>query len=157
MQPTHGTIPRLRERQRLLRAKTDLHLVQAEVEEHEEEEAAPGFLQVCWPAVFGILLAIIVPQIHAKVLSAWGDVGERLVFPLVLLSGRPEFGFGEELSRNILQLMLYLQFPLFGLYASWNLSRRVKLSTTVVQIVFVNLITAFVLWLLTKPGATHGM
>lgn len=131
-------------------------------EEHDgeieqEEDDAPGFLQVCWPAVFGVLLAVIAQQVHAKVLESWGATGERIVFPFMLLAGRPEFGFSPEFMNGLPELVMYLTFPFFGFYASWSLSRRTKFSTVMTQIVFVNLVAAFVLWLLSKPGATHGL
>jgi hypothetical protein len=129
----------------------------AEIKAEEQVAPSPGLLKVWWPAIFGILLAVIAPQILAKGIDVWGNVAERLIFPFVILAGRPEFGFGAELTRNLPQLVLYLTFPFFGFYASWNLRRRIRLSTTIVQIVFVNLISAFVLWLLSRPGASHGM
>jgi len=128
-----------------------------EKKEEEQVEPSPGFLETCWPVFFGLLLAVIAPQILFKVGDVWGVVGERLIFPFVILAGRPEFGFGAELTRNLPEMILYLTFPFFGLYASLNLRRRIRLSTTIAQIVFVNLISAFVLWLLSKPGASHGM
>jgi hypothetical protein len=106
--------------------------------------------------VFGILLAIIADQVRLKVVTEWGETGDRLVFPFVRLLARPELGLGD-LGASLSQLMLYLQFPLTGLYATWNLNRGQKLSTTVLQIAFTYGIIAFVLWLLMKPGASHGM
>jgi len=123
-----------------------------EIKEEEQVEPSPGFLKTCWPVFFGLMLAVVAPQIFFKVGDAWGVVGERLIFPFVILAGRPEFGFGAELTRNLPEMILYLTFPFFGLYASLNLRRRIRLSTTIAQIVFVNLISAFVLWLLSKPA-----
>jgi hypothetical protein len=162
MPETHGTIPHARDRKtrlasaRRLRPRAIVE-VSAHTEEEEEPALAPGFLEICWPALFGILLAVIAPRIFDKVLREWGELGERLVFPFVILAGRPEFGFGAEASRGLPDLVLYLTFPIFGFYAMWNLSRRVRISTTMVQVVFVNMVAAFVLWLLSMPGASHGM
>jgi hypothetical protein len=122
----------------------------------EDEPRGPRFLEVCWPAVFGILVAIIADQVRLKVIAEWGDTGDRLVFPFVRLLGRPELGLGD-LGASLSQLMLYLQFPLTGLYATWNLSRGQKLSTTVLQIAFTYGVIAFVLWLMTAPGSSHGL
>lgn len=126
-----------------------------EKKEEEQGEPSPGFLKTCWPIIFGLMLAVVAPQIFFKVGDAWGVIGERLIFPFVILAGRPEFGFGGELTRNLPEMILYLTFPFFGLYASLNQRRRLR--TTIAQIVFVNLISAFVLWLLSRPGASHGM
>ena len=134
-----------------------LSVQRAENKAEEQVEPSPGFLKICWPAIFGLLLAVIAPQILARVSDVWGGAGERLIFPFVILAGRPEFGFGAELTRNLPQLVLYLTFPFFGFYASWNLRQRIRLSATIAQIVFVNLLAAFALWLLSGPGASHGM
>jgi hypothetical protein len=162
MPKSHGTIPLARDRKRAISASRGPRLVtrygqRIESDAYQEASAAPGLLQVCWPVVVGVMLAVVAPRILSMVLAEWGEVGERLVFPFVALAGRPEFGFSAELTRSLPELVLYLTFPVFGIYAMWNLSRRVKLSITIAQIAFVNLIAAFVLWLLSKPGATHGM
>lgn len=159
MSPLRGTIPNAKERPRVVDARRSPRLVVDERpdEIEDEEDEAPGFLQVCWPAVFGILLAVIAPQIHAKVVESWGVTGERIVFPFMLLAGRPEFGFSPEFMNGLPELVMRLTFPFFGFYASWSLSRRTKFGTVMTQIVFVNLVAAFVLWLLSKPGATHGL
>jgi len=125
-------------------------------EDEAPEDPKPGFLEVCWPTVLGVAVALIAERLRANVLDAWGEVGDRLVFPWVQIAGRPELGVGE-LAGTLSKFVLQLQFPLTGLYASWNLSRRVRMSTTVVQVVFTYGIAAFVLWLLSKPGATHGL
>jgi hypothetical protein len=125
-------------------------------DEHEEPGDAPTFLDICWPTVFGVALAIIAEHLRAKVIRDFGDAGDRLVFPFVQIVSRPELGLGD-LGASLSKLMLYLQFPLTGLYASWNLSRHHKLSTTLIQIGFTYGVIAFVLWLLTTPGSSHGM
>jgi hypothetical protein len=133
------------------------HAQPAHHEEEEEQHHIPGFLEYCWPAIFGILLAVISGHLREVVIRDWGEVGDRLVFPFVQLFGRPEFGFGEELSNTLPQLIQMIQFPIFGLYISFGMSRRHKLATLLVQVVFVSLIASFVLWFLSKPGASHGL
>lgn len=158
MAPVHGTIPSAKDRPRVVQTRRHASVaVHDHDDDVEEEDVAPGFLQVCWPAVFGILLAVIAPKIHAYVVNQWGDTGERLVFPFMLLSGRPEFGFSQDFTNGLPELVMYLTFPFFGLYASWSMSRRTRFGAAMVQVIFVNLIAAFVLWLLSKPGATHGL
>jgi hypothetical protein len=126
-------------------------------EEEEEQHHAPGFLEYCWPAIFGILLAVISGHLREKVIHDWGEVGDRLIFPFVQLAGRSEFGFSDELTSSLPPLVQLLQFPVYGLYASFGMSRRHRLTTVLAQVIFVSLIASFVLWLLTKPGASHGM
>lgn len=154
----HGTIPDAKAT-RVQTSRPGLRLASSpqEPEDGQDEESTPGFLQYCWPAIFGFMLAVITQTIWNKVDTNWGDLGLRIVFPFVLLSGRPEFGFGPELTKSLPQLMLYLQFPLEGLLVSFSLSRRMTFSRAIVQIAFLHFIGAFVLWLLTSPGASHGM
>jgi hypothetical protein len=161
-----STLPAPKDRRRVVHVKGRHHVVETHpsadtttftIEDADEESPhKPGFLVWCWPALFGILLAIIADQLRTKVDSLWGDLGDRLLFPWVQLVGRPELGLGDAAS-GLPSLMLRLQFPLAGLYASWNLSRGHKLSITIMQVAFVFGVAAFVLWLLTSPGASHGM
>ena len=123
----------------------------------ESDPASRSFISVWWPAFLGILMAIIAPEIHNYVVAQWAETGERLVFPFMLLSGRPEFGFDAEFSQSLPQIVELLTFPFFGLYLSWSVYRRIRFGTAFAQVVFVNLLAAFVLWLLSKPGASHGM
>jgi hypothetical protein len=74
-----------------------------------------------------------------------------IVFPFVLLAGRPELGLSAELTRTLPQLILYIQFPLEGLLTLFNLRRRFALSRSLAQVAFLHLIGAFVLWLLSQP------
>jgi hypothetical protein len=128
-------------------------------EDDLEDEVAekPGFLEYCWPAIFGIILAIIAPQIWDKVNHDYGATGIRWVFPYVKLMGRPELGISPQLTQALPQLFLYLQFPLEGLLISFFISRATKYGRAIIQIGFVHFIAAFVLWLLSKPGASHGL
>lgn len=120
--------------------------------DEDPEDPPPGFLQTCWPVVFGVVLAIVAPRLR-DMLADYEPWGMRLVFPFVLLSGRRELGLGDELSKNLPQLMLYLQFPLEGLLTMWSLGRRLAFSTCLAQLAFLHAIAAFVLWLLSQPGA----
>lgn len=158
MDQMHGTIPNAKAaRVQTSRLGPRLAPSPNEPEDEQDEESTPGFLQYCWPAIFGIMLAVITQTIWNKVDIDWGEVGLRIVYPFVLLSGRPEFGFGPELTKSLPQLMLYVQFPLEGLLVSFSLSRRMKFSLAMVQIGFLHFIGAFVLWLLSTPGASHGL
>lgn len=156
-----GTVPTAKDRSRDLRSKTASRYVSKHPEPAEDDEeedlGAPGFLQYCWPAIFGVILAVIAPQIWDKVNADYGTTGLRLVFPFVRLLGRPELGLGPQLTKNLPQLFLYLQFPLEGFLVSFFISRGAKYGRALVQVGFVHFIAAFVLWLLTKPGATHGL
>lgn len=159
-----GTVPTAKDRHRNLRAQpSSRHQRQVDGVAYEDDDdegeidEKPGFLQYCWPAIFGIILAVIAPQIWDKVSHDYGATGIRWVFPFVKLLGRPELGLSAEMQASLPQLFVYLQFPLEGLLISFFISRGTKYGRAIVQIGFVHFIAAFVLWLLSKPGATHGM
>ncbi|HWE84287.1 MAG TPA: hypothetical protein VG267_05040 [Terracidiphilus sp.] len=166
MTRSESTLPAPKDRRGIVQAKDKYRIEETEpprstkspmVDKDEEPvERRATFLEVCWPTVFGIVLAILAVRLRAKVFDEWGDVGDRLVFPFVQLASRPELGLGDA-GGGMASLMLRLQFPLTGLYASWSLRRNQRMSTTILQILFTYGIAAFVLWLLTAPGATHGM
>jgi hypothetical protein len=122
----------------------------------QDEFRKTTFLEACWPTVLGLVLAVIADRLRMKVIREWGDLGDRILFPFVQLASRHELGLGDS-TEQISKLILRLQFPLTGLYASFNLMRNHRLSITILQIVFVYAVCAFVLWLLTTPGASHGM
>ncbi len=159
MSPLQGTAPSVKGRPRGLHSKAPSRLAPKDGEppEDEEEDSAPGFLQYCWPAIFGIIMAVITQQIWDKVSANYGDVGLRLTYPFVLLLGRPELGLSAEMMKSLPQLFLYIQFPIEGFLISFFMSRRASFSRALAQVGFVHFIAAFVLWLLSTPGASHGM
>ncbi|MFP5237099.1 MAG: hypothetical protein ACLGSD_14455 [Acidobacteriota bacterium] len=158
-----GTVPNAKDRRRnsqakpLPRGSKRAEEVEYDDEMDDEVDEKPGFLQYCWPAIFGIILAVIAPQIWDKVSHDYGKTGIRWVFPFVKLLGRPELGLSPQLTQALPQLFVYLQFPLEGLLISFFISRGTKYGRAIIQIGFVHFIAAFVLWLLSKPGATHGL
>jgi hypothetical protein len=169
MARTVGRLPAPKDRRRIVHVKgkykveethpsanTTTFTVVDKSEDEEGEHHHPKFLEVCWPTVFGIVLAIVAERLRLKVIREWGDVGDRIVFPFVQVASRPELGLGDA-ADGLSKLILRLQFPLTGLYATWNLMRGGRLTTTILQILFAYGICAFVLWLLTTPGASHGM
>ncbi len=161
---TQVTLPSPEVRRRMMQARSTpraiaLHPVAglpASTVNHDDEQASrPTLLEVCWPALLGFLLAIIAEHLRIKVLNDWGLVGDRLVFPWVQFAARPELGMGD--PETLSKMALQLQFPLTGLYGTWCLKRGQRLSTTIVQVAFVYLLAAFVLWFLSMPGASHGL
>lgn len=77
-----------------------------------------------WPLALGIALGVVSPHLRALLVRRhpwmlW------VVFPLVLLAGRPELHVGAHLSGTLSLLILYAQFPLEGLIVQWALRRDV--------------------------------
>jgi len=99
-----------------------------------------------WPVAAGVLLGLFAPQL-SSLAASYGPWGMRIVFPLVLLSGLHETGFSDELTRNLPQIMLFLQFPLEGLLTMVTLNRGGKLSSAAGQLVFLHGVCVLVLWM----------
>ncbi|MGB6719771.1 MAG: hypothetical protein WBE72_03170 [Terracidiphilus sp.] len=116
----------------------------------EKRGALPKYSAVLWPFLIGIALAFIAPRL-LDILSGVNPWIERLVFPYVLLAGRPELGLNFEFSGNLPRVILYSQFPLEGLLTMFNLRRRVHAGLAIGQLIFIHLVGAFVLFLLIQP------
>ena len=106
------------------------------IEELEEEQRAfrawvrlqrvrHGLLQMLsyWPLVLGVLLGVLAPHLRALLVrrhpwTMW------VVFPFVLLAGRPEIHAGVHLANVLPTIILYLQFPVEGLIVQWAMRRH---------------------------------
>jgi hypothetical protein len=93
-----------------------------------------------------VALGMISPWLHGQ-LAGFEPWAVRMVFPFVLLAGRPEIGLSAELTRTLPQIMLYLQFPLEGLLTKFSFSRGMKLMGALGQLIFLHGVCALVLWL----------
>ncbi len=102
---------------------------------------------VSWsPVAVGVALGLLSPYLRS-LLVPYEPWGMRAVFPFVQFIGLPQIGMSDELTRTLPQLMLYLQFPLEGLLTKASLTRGLRLSTAVAQLVFLHFIAALVLWI----------
>jgi hypothetical protein len=98
------------------------------------------------PLAVGIALGSLAPAIYALA-ALWDPWGVRIVFPFVQLSGLHEIGFSHELTRNLPQLMLYLQFPLEGLLVASALRRGKRLGAALGTIPPLHFAGGLVLWI----------
>jgi hypothetical protein len=98
-----------------------------------------------WPVCVGLALGVLSPWLR-DLLAPFEPWGMRAVFPFVLLAGRHEIGLSDELTRTLPQLMLYLQFPLEGLFTKLTFSRGLKITGAIGQLFFLHAISALVLW-----------
>ncbi|HTD55220.1 MAG TPA: hypothetical protein VK670_07545 [Silvibacterium sp.] len=74
----------------------------------------PGWLAVWWPLLLGI--AVTPFAIHAASIMALAGPGAlATLYPWVLLLKNPALGPGGGLGDNVSQLLMYIQFPLYGL------------------------------------------
>jgi hypothetical protein len=69
-----------------------------------------------WPVAVGLVLGFFAPAIKdlLEPLNGWGM---EIVFPFVVLCGRPELHLSSSTAASISQFMLYAQFPIEGLVA----------------------------------------
>ena len=77
----------------------------------------PGWLALWWPLLVG---AAVTPfAIHAASIMALAGPGAlTTLYPWVLLLKNPALGPGGGLGDNVSQLLMYIQFPLYGLLMS---------------------------------------
>ncbi len=106
--------------------------------------------KIVWPFVVGLCIGFLAPEALyiANVLGYWGG---RLAFPLTLLAARPEFGYSPHVANVLSTIFLYLQFPLEGALAMWNLRRHMALGPTMSRLGLLHLAGAAMLWLLERP------
>jgi hypothetical protein len=98
----------------------------------------------------GLCIGFLAPE-ALYVANALGYWGARLAFPLTLLAARPEFGYSPHVANVLATIFLYLQFPLEGALAMWNLRRHMALRPTMSRLALLHLAGAALLWLLDRP------
>ena len=67
-------------------------------------------------------------------LAASAPWAMNIVFPFVVLAGRPELHLSGALAHYLPLVMLYAQFPLDGLIARKVLKRKIKISGVAMQV-----------------------
>ena len=78
---------------------------------------SPGFLTVWWPLLLGI--AVTPFAIHAaSIMALAGPKALMALYPWVLLIKSPAIGLAMLLGDNLSQLLMYIQFPLYGVAMS---------------------------------------
>jgi hypothetical protein len=113
----------------------------------EKWRAPHRFYGAIWPFVLGLVLGIFSPEL-VTILGDMNPWAMWLVFPFVELAARPEFGFAPGLNHTLPQMILFVQFPVEGLWAMLNLRLKGRVSYAVAPLVFLHLAAAFVLFLL---------
>jgi hypothetical protein len=148
MLETPGTMPDPKERIRNLKRRTVTGPTLRSFEEQKKKLNPPATGWITWwPVAAGVALAFLAPWLRAQLtpLEPWGM---RIVFPFVLLAGRPELGLSDELTRTLPQLMLLLQFFLEGLLTKFSINRGIKIAKALIQLVFLHGVCLLVLWLI---------
>lgn len=90
-----------------------------------------------WPLALGLLLGLQAPQLCALLMRRhpWS---EWVVFPFVLLAGRPELHLGAHLGGTLPLIILYAQFPVEGLIMQWVLRRRVTVHGVAGRVLYLH-------------------
>jgi hypothetical protein len=104
-----------------------------------------------WPLVAGIAVTFATVK-TAEILPLMGPAGLwklRLLYPFALLLQQPQLGLSEQTSDSWSQIMLYAQFPLYGLYASVA-TRWKSLGRVVLHLIAIHLLAFATLWLIAR-------
>jgi hypothetical protein len=104
-----------------------------------------------WPLLAGIAVTFAAVK-TAEILPLMGADGLlklQLLYPYALLLKQPQLGLSEQTSNSWSQIMLYAQFPLYGLYATVVI-RWKPLVKVLMQVAAIHLLCFSVLWLLAR-------
>jgi hypothetical protein len=104
-----------------------------------------------WPLLAGIAVTVAAVK-TAEILPLMGAGGLlrlELLYPFALLLKQPQLGLADSAGELCSQIMLYAQYPLYGLYASIATRWR-PLWAVLMQLCAVHLLGFAVLWLLTR-------
>jgi hypothetical protein len=142
-----GSLPPAEDHSRSAGSGKVLHPFDREENAGERWRSRHRFSTAIWPFLIGIILSIFALQLSDLV----GDLNPwiaRLIFPFELLVERPEFGLRWELGGYLPQIVLFLQFPLEGLWVTMSVRLRGRMSFALAPLIFLHLVCAFVLFLL---------
>jgi len=81
----------------------------------KKKKSSGGWL-AWWPVLLGILVTPLTIRM-AGIFALTGPHAFSYLYPYVLLLKSPALGLSNELGNDLSQLMMYLQFPLYGLLA----------------------------------------
>jgi hypothetical protein len=104
-----------------------------------------------WPLAAGIAVTLAAVK-TAEILPLMGPGGLlrlELLYPFALLFKQPVLGLSDSAGELSSQIMLYAQFPLYGLYASIR-TRWKPLWAVLLHLAAFHLVGFGVLWLLTQ-------
>jgi hypothetical protein len=115
-------------------------------------KTARGSGWVAWlPLLAGAAITLVTVK-TAEILPLMGTDGLfrlRLLYPYALLLKQPQLGLSEPTSDSWSQIMLYAQFPLYGLYASLAMKWK-PWWKVLLQVGVIHLFGFGVLWVLAR-------
>jgi hypothetical protein len=127
---TQANLAALRERQRI-----------------NKREKLVEYYKEYWPVAVGLVISLMALQIHDMLLPT-ESLGMSLVFPFVVIAGRPEIYMGHKMAALLPAAMLYLQFPMEGFIARTVLKGKVTASSVLWQVLLYHLMAITLIWLL---------
>jgi hypothetical protein len=104
-----------------------------------KKKAARSGWKIWWPVLLGILVTPLALR-AAAIMALEGPDALRMLYPFVALLKLHALGLPEELAGNLSQLMMYLQFPLYGLVMSLLL-RITNVFSALLQTAALHLVT----------------
>lgn len=79
----------------------------------QKKKKSSNFLVIWWPLLLGI--AVTPFAIHtASIMALAGPSALMTLYPYVLLVKSPALGLANGFGENLSQLLMYIQFPLYG-------------------------------------------
>jgi hypothetical protein len=96
---------------------------------------------LAWGIVWGLVIAGIVAAYftvrYAEVAPLLGQTGLfrlRLIAPLAMLAHQPQLGLPESLADSVAQVLIYAQFPLYGLLLGllWRAAGFLRATSAVI-------------------------
>jgi hypothetical protein len=118
---------------------------------NRKRKTSPAGWMAWWPLLAGIAITLAAVK-TAEILPLMGAGGLlrlQLLYPFAMLLKQPQLGLSEQTSDSWSQIMLYAQYPLYGLYASVATRWR-PLWGVLMQLMALHLLGFGVLWLLTR-------
>jgi hypothetical protein len=102
-----------------------------------------------WPLILGIAATPFAVK-AATLMALAGPAGLRLLYPWMLLPKLPFLGLSGSLGDSISQAMMYLQFPLYGLFAM--MIRKWKgAGAAILQVALLHLLAVGLLFAAARP------
>ncbi len=106
------------------------------------KKRAPGWVS-WWPLILGIAVTPIAVK-AATFLALTGPDGLRLLYPWTIVPGLRFFGLSSSIAGGLSQAMMYLQFPLYGVFAMlvhrWQGVKAAVLQLTLLHLLAVGLV-----------------
>lgn len=117
----------------------------------KKKKKNPSALFLWWPLILGIVVTPF--TVHAaSIMAIAGPSALMMLYPYVLLVKEPALGLSGELGNDLSQLMMYLQFPLYGLAMAFTL-RSKSLWTAIATAAVMHFAAVLILFLI---GHLHG-